>query len=130
MDTLRIQLARIQQQLGALSASQKMLAFSLLAIMALTLVFWSRYAGTADMEAVLDQSLSSDEIGRIQGELRSKGIEFKVVNDRVLVQADRKLEALAVLSYAQAVPQNTRSSYDEIIRRIIPGRASPTTMPR
>lgn len=120
MDALRVQLAKIQEQVGALSASQKMLAISLLAIMVLTLLFWSRYAGTADMEAVLDQALSSDEIGRIQGELRKMGIQFKVTGDRVLVQSDRKLEALAGLSYAQAMPQNTRSAYDEIIKRISP----------
>src|SRR4051794_13058109 len=112
MDTLKVQLAKIQEQLGALSASQKMLAFSLLAVMVLTLMFWSRYAGTADMEPVLDQSLSSDEIGKIQGELRAMHVEYKVVGDRVLVPADQKLEALAGLSYAQAVPQNTRSAYD------------------
>ena len=37
MDFLRSQLARIQQQLGTLNASQKMLTFSLVALMVMTL---------------------------------------------------------------------------------------------
>src|SRR4051794_27426229 len=117
---IKAQLARIQQQLGALTASQKMLAASLVVVMLLMLGMWGRFAGTAEMEAVLEQSLKPDEVSRITGELRKQGIEYKVVSDKVLVSADKKLEALANLSYAQVVPQNTRDSYDEISKRISP----------
>jgi flagellar biosynthesis/type III secretory pathway M-ring protein FliF/YscJ len=120
LDALKTQFARIQQQLSQLTASQRMLAGSLLAVMVLTLLFWGRYAGTAEMEPVLDQALKPEELARITGELRSKGIDCKVVGDRVLVSADRKLEALANLTYAGAMPQDTRSAYDQIISRISP----------
>src|SRR5689334_10884959 len=97
-----------------------MLAVALVAVMAMTLAMWGRYAGTAEMEPVLEQALKPDELSRITLELRKQGIDYRVVNDKVLVAADRKIEALANLSYAQAVPQNTRDSYDEIIKRISP----------
>ncbi|HMO27103.1 MAG TPA: hypothetical protein PKB10_12630, partial [Tepidisphaeraceae bacterium] len=66
MDTLRQQLLRIQQQLNGLSASQKMLTASLLAIMVMTILWWARYAGTAAMEPLLDQSMTAEEIARIK----------------------------------------------------------------
>ena len=120
MDALKAQLARIQEQLSRLTASQKMLAGSLVAVMVLTLLFWGRYAGTAEMEPLLDQSMKADEVSRITGKLRALGIEYKVVNERVLVSADRKLEALGELSYAQLVPDDTRRAYDEIVNKISP----------
>ena len=59
MDYFKSQLDRIQQQLGGLSASQKMLTASLVAIMVMTLVWWGRYAGDAEMSPVFDTSLGS-----------------------------------------------------------------------
>lgn len=120
MDALKAQLARIQEQLSKLTASQKMLAMSLVAVMVLTLLFWGRYAGTAEMEPLLDQTMKADEVSRITGKLRAMGIEYKVVNDRVMVSADRKLEALGELSFAQLVPDDTRNAYEEIINKISP----------
>lgn len=120
MDVLKAQLARMQQQLAQLSASQKMLAMSLVALMVLTLLFWGRYAGTADMEAVLDQPLKPDEITRITSQIRSKGISYKIVGDRIMVPADQRIDVLADLSYMQLVPNDTRSTYDEILKRVNP----------
>ncbi|CAN5648800.1 hypothetical protein BH09PLA1_BH09PLA1_22100 [soil metagenome] len=120
MDVLRAQLARMQQQLALLSASQKMLAMSLVALMVLTLLFWGRYASTADMEAVLEQPLKPDEMQRITSQIRSRGIDYKIVGDRIMVSADRKFDVLADLSYLQLVPNDTRSAYDEIIKRVNP----------
>jgi flagellar biosynthesis/type III secretory pathway M-ring protein FliF/YscJ len=124
MDVLRAQLARMQQQLSQLSASQRMLAFSLVALMVLTLLFWGRYASTADMEAVLDQSLKPDEIARITSEISRKGIQYKIDGGRILVPADRKLDVLADLSYLQLVPRDTRAAYDEILKRVNPWSSS------
>jgi flagellar biosynthesis/type III secretory pathway M-ring protein FliF/YscJ len=107
VDVIKAQLARIQQQLGALTASQKMLAAALVAVMLMTLAMWGRYAGTAEMEPVLEQTLQPDVLSRITAELRAKGIEYKVVNEKVLVPTEKKLEALANLSYAQVVPDDT-----------------------
>ena len=55
MDFLKSQLDRIQQQLAGLNASQKMLTGSLIVIMVMTLFYWGRYAGSPEMEPLLDQ---------------------------------------------------------------------------
>src|SRR4029077_17318846 len=104
MDTIKAQLLRIQQQLSGLSASQKMLTASLLAIMVMTIVWWMRFAGTAEMEAVFDQSLPPAEMGQVQAALASANIPATVVGDRIMVPADRRVQAVAMLSYNQALP--------------------------
>ena len=63
MDFFKAQIARIQEQLAGLSATQKMLTASLLAIMVMTLLWWSHWAAEPEMEPVLDQALSQEEIG-------------------------------------------------------------------
>ncbi|MGE5609846.1 MAG: hypothetical protein ACM359_11365, partial [Bacillota bacterium] len=109
MDFLKNQIARIQQQLSGLSASQKMLAGSLVVIMIMTLYGWGLFAGRAEMEALLNQSLSNDELVSIRQYLASNGIKYQVVGDRIHVPADRKFEALALLGYADKLPRDMRA---------------------
>src|SRR5882724_2276426 len=97
MDFIKAQLDRIQQQLAGLNASQKMLTAALVAIMVITVVWWGKYAGEAEMVPLLTQSLSAGELGRMQDALAAKG-------DRILVHADRRIEALSALTFARAMP--------------------------
>jgi flagellar biosynthesis/type III secretory pathway M-ring protein FliF/YscJ len=120
MDFLKGQLEKIQQQLGGLNASQKMLTGSLIAIMVMTLLWWGRYAGTSEMEPVLPQSLSAGDIAKIQGGLQAAQIPSKVSGDRVLVPADRRDEALAALAFGDAMPENTVSGFDEMSKQLSP----------
>lgn len=118
MDVIKSQWLRVQQQLSGLSASQKMLVAALVTIMVMTLLYWARYAGTAEMEALLDQPFSSDEIARVTAKLSSRGIRYQVAGDRVMVPSDRKFEALADLSYEQLLPRNTETGFDIIAKQI------------
>jgi flagellar biosynthesis/type III secretory pathway M-ring protein FliF/YscJ len=120
METLKAQLLRIQQQLSGLSASQKMLTVSLVTIMVMTLVWLSRYAGTAEYEPVLDQSLSAQDVGQIKAALDAHNIPANVVGDRVMVPADRKLEAFAMLAYNNALPSNISGAWDEMSKQMSP----------
>ncbi len=120
MDFLRNQFLRIQLQLKALSATQRMLAGSLVVIMVMTLFYWTKYAGDAEMEPVLDQALAAEDVSRIQAALQSKGIPFKNVGDRLMVPTDRKMEVMADLAYAQLLPRDTKSAFDEIISKTSP----------
>jgi flagellar biosynthesis/type III secretory pathway M-ring protein FliF/YscJ len=120
MDFLKGQLDKIQQQLGGLNASQKMLTGSLITIMVMTLLWWGRYAGTSEMEPVLPQSLSAGDIAKIQGGLQAAQIPSKVIGDRVLVPADRRDEALAALAFGDAMPENTVSGFDEMSKQLSP----------
>lgn len=120
MDAIKAQLLRIQQQLAGLSASQKMLTASLVVIMIMTMFYWSRYAGTSEMDVLLDQSLSPDEISQIKTALASKGIKYEVTGDRILVPADRKFEAIADLGFMQLLPRDMKSGFDEIVDKMSP----------
>ncbi|MBA3404021.1 MAG: hypothetical protein H0U13_04915, partial [Gemmatimonadaceae bacterium] len=120
MDFLKGQLDKIQQQLGGLNASQKMLTGSLVAIMVMTLLWWSRYAGTAEMEPVLSQAMTAADVARVQGHFRSIQLPSKVDGDRVLVPADRRDEALASLALAELIPENSMSGFEEVSKHLNP----------
>ena len=120
MDFLKSQFERIQQQIAALTPSQKMLTGTLVAIMVMTLLWWGRYAGSAEMEPVLDQALNQDDLGRIEATLSQKQIEYRITGDKILVPSERKIEALSILGYNGALPKDTANGFDDIIKQLSP----------
>ena len=120
MDLLKAQLDRIQKQLAGLSASQKMLVAALAAIMVITVVWWGKYAGEAEMVPLLNQSFSAGDLGRIQDGLSNKGISFAVSGDKLLVPADRRMEALSYLTYSRLMPHDTQAGFDSIVKEMSP----------
>jgi flagellar biosynthesis/type III secretory pathway M-ring protein FliF/YscJ len=118
MDFLKAQFTRIQEQLGGLSATQKMLVVSLLTIMVMTLLWWSHWAAEPEMSALLDQPLSTEDVGLITANLDARDIPHQVVGDKVMVPADRKMEVLAALSYSNALPKDFDKGFDEIIKQM------------
>ena len=117
MDFFKKQLDTIQQNLAGLNATQKMLTGALVAIMVMTMVYWSRYAGTAEMEPVLNQTLNDEDITRMSASLDARGIPNKVEGGKVLVAADRKMQALASLGYEQLLPRNTASGFEQMLSK-------------
>jgi flagellar biosynthesis/type III secretory pathway M-ring protein FliF/YscJ len=120
MDVLKAQLDRLQKQLAGLSASQKMLTGALVAIMLMTLYWWGKYAGEAEMEPVTTASVAPDDLDRITNELAAKGIKAEVSGDKVLVPADRKVEALAALSYARVLPKQDQAGFETMLKEMNP----------
>ncbi len=120
MDALKAQFERIRQQLAALSASQKMLVMTLVAVMVLTVMYWGHYAGNAEMVPVLDQVLTDDDIGPIDHQLELAGVPHSVSAGKVLVPADRKNEILANLMFARVLPQDTHSAFETMSKEINP----------
>src|SRR5579872_2805254 len=107
MEFLKAQFNRIQEQLSGLTATQKMLVVSLLTIMIMTLVFWSRWAAEPEMSPLLDsQTLSAEETQQIVGNLSAQGIPHQLVNNTVYVPADRKMEIVSLLGYSNALPKS------------------------
>jgi flagellar biosynthesis/type III secretory pathway M-ring protein FliF/YscJ len=123
----RQQLNRISEQLGGLSASQKMLTVCLVAIMMITLVWWGRYAATPEMVPVLDRSISGAEMSSVKAVLQGAGIAPRVVNDRILVPAEKHVEALAALTYAKALPHDSVDAWDEIVKQSSPWETAEKT---
>src|SRR5688572_9990122 len=117
MEFLKSQFARIQEQLGGLTASQRMLAGSLVVIMVMTLFWWSTYAGRSEMEAVVDQSTPREELAMMAASLDAQGIPNKIVGDRIHVPADRKIQAWGILSLGQLLPRDTHGALDAMLQR-------------
>lgn len=120
MELLKSQVARIAEQLAGLTATQKMLAAALVVIMVMTLLYGARNAGTAEMEALLDQSFSKENIVQITGELASRGIAYDVTGDKILIPADRKWQVMAILGYEQLLPSDTSAGFDALVKGINP----------
>lgn len=120
MDVVKNQVARIQQQLSSLTASQKMLTGALVIIMLMTMLYWGRQAGTAAMEPVLDQPIAKEDMGPIVARLKGMGIEATVKGDRILVPADRVWEALADLAYSRLLPANSETGFDQKVAKLSP----------
>jgi flagellar biosynthesis/type III secretory pathway M-ring protein FliF/YscJ len=127
MDRLKEQLQRVSEQLNGLSASQKMLTASLLAIMVMTLFWWARYAASPELLPVLDRSINPQEMMAIEAALRGRGIEARIVNDRIMVAAERRLESLAVLGYANKLPMDSADAWDDVVKQISPWDTSQKT---
>ena len=120
MDLLKAQLERLQKQFAGLTATQKMLAAALTAIMVITVVWWGKYAGEAEMVPLLNQSFSTEELGRIQQRLDEKGIHYTVLSDKVSVPADRRMEILSDLTYSRLMPRSTQEGFDAMLKQMSP----------
>src|SRR3954471_5989725 len=120
MDVLKKQLERIQQQLTALSASQKMLTASLVAIMVITFLWWGRYAGNPELEPVINRSLTADDMINMKRVLQGQGVPVTVSGDQILVPADKKELAIAALAYEQVLPRDSQGSFEDVIGKMSP----------
>ena len=127
MEFVKLQIQRVQEQLSGLSASQKMLSGALLVIMLMTLYWWTLFAGKAEMAPVLDQGLSANDIAGITVRLRGLGIQYEVNGDRILIPIDRRDEVLADLAYAQALPRDTDSAFNQQLAKSNPFQTSVIT---
>src|SRR5439155_202837 len=128
MDLIKSQFDRIQQQLSGLSASQKMLAACLVVIIVMTIGWWGRYAAVADMEPVVDQALSPEELSAVKRQLRASGIPFQVSPEgKVEVPSDRHAEAVADLTFSQALPKSTKLDFQSLVKDINPFAPQSTT---
>src|SRR2546430_10850114 len=120
MDLLKKQLEKIQQQLVGLSASQKMLTASLVAIMVMTFVWWGRYASTSEMEPVFNSALNADDLNNVKRVLRAEGIPFTPSGDQILVPSEKKDYAVAALAYEQVLPKDSTGSFDDVFNKLSP----------
>jgi flagellar biosynthesis/type III secretory pathway M-ring protein FliF/YscJ len=117
MDVLKAQLERIQRQLAGLTATQKMLTAALVAIMAITVVWWGKYAGESETVSLSSQSFAAVELGRISEKLDEKNYRYSVSGDKILVPSEQKVQILAYLIYSKAMPRGTHQAMEEILKQ-------------
>src|SRR5436190_14188820 len=120
MEFLKTQLARVQEQFAQLTASQKMLAAALVVITVMSLYHWTTFAGKSDTEALFNAPMGADQTNAAVSHLQGRGINAKVVGDRIYVSADQKQEAWGVLAFARLLPSDTRDAFEEMITKVNP----------
>jgi flagellar biosynthesis/type III secretory pathway M-ring protein FliF/YscJ len=121
MDFLKSQLDRIQQQLSGLTASQKMLAACLVAIIVMTVAWWGRQAGSSEMAPLFQEALEPAEAGRIKQLLVSRGIDAEIGSDNLVsVPAARLNEAFAQLAVSEAMPKNPSINFESFMKGLNP----------
>jgi flagellar biosynthesis/type III secretory pathway M-ring protein FliF/YscJ len=116
MDLLRNQIHRISQQLAGLNATQKMLAFALVMIMGMSLIWWTQYTGQSEMSVLFDKTLTTEELSSMATALNSAGIKSKIVNNRIMVASEEVIKAWSALSYSQVLPRDTQGSFEEMLK--------------
>lgn len=115
MERIKQQVDQLQQQLAGLTVSQKMLVGTLVAVMVVTVIWWTRYAATGEFVALLEQPMTSEQVGEIRQHLAGAGIEFEIVGDAVLVHSSKQAEALSILSFNRALPADTTQHFDKAL---------------
>jgi len=111
MDQLRQALANIQQQIGKMTASQKLLLASLVVIAGMTLFLVSQYAAKPAMVDLMAAGGQVDTVRSLQG----GGFNASIVNGQVVVPEGQERYALAYLSESGQLPGDTTLLFSNLI---------------
>jgi len=120
MDLFKAQFDRISRQLSGLTPSQKMLTVALVAIMVMTLIWWGKYAAEPETVALFSQPPSTAELAAAQAALSNAGIKATESSGNLMVPADERARAYAMLAFNHALPHETKDTFDEIAKSISP----------
>ena len=120
MDLFKAQFDRISRQLSSLTPSQKMLTSTLVAIMVMTLIWWGKYAAEPETVALFSQPPSTAELAAAQAALSNAGIKATESSGNLMVPADERARAYAMLAFNHALPHETKDTFDEIAKSISP----------
>ena len=113
--------AKIGQQMGDLSPSQRV-AIGLGAVLVLGSLLWlAQWAATPEMVPLLPQNLDSAELTQIASGLDALGEHYRVDGSQVLVRAGANRPAiLARLQQADALPTDTALGFAQLVQEANP----------
>jgi flagellar M-ring protein FliF len=115
MNLLKSQWERISQQLGALSATQRLIVGLLMAVLVLTLMYTYKYVGQQELVSVLNQPTSPEERSRMAEALKAAGETVTIGADGTLkIAPDRQYAAMALLGTAKALPSDISTAMDRL----------------
>ena len=109
----------LRRHLAALSPAQKLAAATIVLVM-LGSAWWvnsPRVASRSGMEPILDQPFSTAELISITERLRTQKVPHEVRDGKVLVPADRRMDALSDLYYADAL-RGTEDGFDALVKQM------------
>jgi flagellar biosynthesis/type III secretory pathway M-ring protein FliF/YscJ len=111
MDQLRQVLANIQQQVGKMTASQKLLLASLTVIAVMTLFLVSQYAAKPSMVNLMAAGTEVDTVRALQG----AGFTADVVDGQIVLPEGQQRSALAYLAETGQLPGDTTLLFSNLI---------------
>ena len=111
MDQLRQSLANIQEQIGKMTASQKLLLASLTVIAAMTLFLVSQYAAKPAMVELMEVSGEGNTIRALQG----GGFGAEIVDGKIVLPQGQQYSALAYLTESGQLPGDTTLLFSNLI---------------
>lgn len=116
MERLENAIALIRKQLGALTATQKLLIGSVAVIAAMALFLVTQYAGKPSLVELLP-GVTPTEQTRAMTILRTANIAVTEVNGRAMVQPGMERRALAMLQEEGELPDDTSLLFRNLIEK-------------
>jgi len=111
MDQIRLAMANIQQQVGKMGASQKLLLASLVVIATMTLFLVSQYAAKPATVALM---AADGQVDTVQA-LQSGGFDAQMVDGQVVVPTSQQRYALSYLAESGQLPGDTTLLFSNLI---------------
>jgi flagellar M-ring protein FliF len=116
MDQVRRIIGNITKQLGPLAAGQKLLLASLAAVVVLTLLLVSQFAGRATMVPLMPGA-TAEEQTRAAAHLQAAGFSVTTVNGNLSVPSEDQYRARAAIAAAGAGPADTKLMFSNLIEK-------------
>jgi flagellar biosynthesis/type III secretory pathway M-ring protein FliF/YscJ len=110
---------RAQRLLSGLSRGRKLALGAIVTMMVVSVVWLSQQVSSSRgrMEPVLDQVFADADLLIIGDHLREQKIPHELHDGRVYVSAERKMDVLSELIYANVVTGRTEDGFDAMIRQ-------------
>jgi len=118
MEFLNAQYKYISAQLRSMSASQRAAMALLLVVMLgglYGIIQWGRQAEWTDL---LNQSLTAEEMQRVEAQLRLLGVDTRVEGDRLLLRGDdnERRRVMAVLAQSNTLPKDLSLGFAALVK--------------
>ena len=118
MDFLRRYWTQIQAQLAQLAGAN--LTVVVLVVVTLALVMWVVLSYVGKPEYVALAQLSGDQQVQAVSRLKAEGMVVRTSGQQILVPADKRMEAMAILAQNELLGANASSVFDELVRNQTP----------
>jgi len=116
METLRRILERIQQQLSVMTRSQQ-LAIGLCAVIIMGSLMWlAQWSTKPQLEPLLDQPMSLEELNTAVASLDALGAAFEERGDRIYVAPEERHRLVRQLHAQSALPQDTSLGFENLLK--------------
>lgn len=120
MEFLRRLILQTQSHLKGLTLSQRLAIGSCVALIAVSLLWLMQWAAEPDLVPLLDQPLTAAQTDTIAQRLGAMGVEYKLVNEAIMVSADKRIGLLVRLTESKALPEDVVLDFNRLVEQNSP----------